>query len=256
MGLSYTELHEVKFYECDIQQEMTLPMVLSVVVRASESQTYRLMKDKPQLLETLGLGWIITNYTIEVHRFPKQNEKIFVTTKAQEYNKFFCYRDFYIHDVEGQELISIKSVFALMNLEKRKVVPVPDEVVTPYQAEKIKKIHRFPKVPLLDETSAQSEQYRVRYFDLDGNRHVNNAKYVNWMLDTLDFKFLEQHQIQWMNIIFSKEVEYGAIIDSQYELQKQDDKEITLHYIYNEGVLSAQAEIHWTKRKENSDESK
>lgn len=32
------------------------------------------------------------------------------------------------------------------------------------------------------------------FFDIDGNQHVNNAIYFNWLLDVLGYDFLTTHQ--------------------------------------------------------------
>ena len=80
-----------------------------------------------------------------------------------------------------------KTTFALMDYETRKVAEVPDEVVAPYGADKIKKLIRGPRYKALE--NPIETLYRVRYFDLDMNGHVNNSKYLEWMLDVFDLDF-------------------------------------------------------------------
>lgn len=38
MGKRYTHAHTIKFYECDTTGELTLPMVLNIVIQASEDR--------------------------------------------------------------------------------------------------------------------------------------------------------------------------------------------------------------------------
>lgn len=244
MGLKFTETHTVSYYECDLTQTMTVPMLISVVVKTSESQSYRVNKDYPTIVEDRGLGWVITHYDIHINRLPKQNERIFVTTEADDYNKFFCYRNFWVHDEEGNELVKINSIFVLMNLETRHIVSVPKDIVSVYQSQKTTKVRRFDKIPTV--TEPESEQYRVRYFDLDGNGHVNNAKYLNWILDSLSYDFLIAHRPKRILIRFDKEVEYGNIITSQWEEHFDNEDDLySLHRIMLEDTLSAEAKIEW-----------
>ena len=35
--------------------------------------------------------------------------------------------------------------------------------------------------------------YRVRFYDIDSNQHVNNAMYFNWIIDVLGYDFLTTH---------------------------------------------------------------
>ena len=78
----------------------------------------------------------MTDYAIEIDRLPRYNEKVTITTEAISYNKIFCYRNFYITDEAGQQIMLFKTTFALMDYETRKVAEVPDEVVAPYGGDK------------------------------------------------------------------------------------------------------------------------
>ena len=59
-------------------------------------------------------------------------DRVTITTEAISYNKIFCYRNFYITDETGHQIMLFKTTFALMDYETRKVAEVPDEVVAPY----------------------------------------------------------------------------------------------------------------------------
>ena len=109
LAKKYTKKHEVSYYECDINQTMTFPSMLGVVIKTSEDQ----------FVNSFGLTWVITNYSMEINRLPRVGEVISVTTQAMEYNKFFCYRNFWIHDEDGEELVKIESVFVLMDFGNR-----------------------------------------------------------------------------------------------------------------------------------------
>ena len=239
MGLTLTETHHVSYYECDYHQQMTLPMLISVAVKTSITQINKLNIHHPNILKELNLGWVITNYDIHIQRLPKQDEMIFVTTHADDYNKFFCYRDFYIHDQEGNELVKINSIFVLMNLTTRKIVSVPKEVISVYQSQKTTKVRRFPEIPQL--LGTHQKEYHVRYFDLDGNGHVNNANYFTWFLDSLPFEWLSTKIPNHIVVKFNKEVEYGETITSQYETNDNT----TIHQIINNNQITAEAYIEW-----------
>lgn len=244
MGLKYTESHKVTYYECDLQQKATLPMMISMAIVASETQNNRLNANDPMYVYNKGLGWVITQHEIEVSRYPEQNELVYVTTEADTYNKYFCYRNFYIHDVEGNELFKMNSVFVLMDLKERHIVAVTDDIIGVYQAEKTIKIRRFDPIPKLQ--APQSQQYRVRFSDIDGNGHVNNAKYADWFMDVLGFSFLTQFEPEYVLIKFDHEVDYGNVIESKWEFQSEEDAHpITVHRISNGDVECATAKIEW-----------
>ncbi|KAF1296135.1 acyl-ACP thioesterase [Enterococcus sp. JM4C] len=245
MAKKYTTKHEVAYYECDINQTMTFPSMLGVAVKTSEEQSDKLGRGS-DFVASFGLTWVITNYQMTITRLPKVGEIVDVTTQALEYNKYFCYRNFWFHDQDGNELVLIESVFVLMDLENRKMSSVVEEIITPYESEKIKKIKRAPKI----EKIAQGEvvPYRVRFYDIDSNQHVNNAIYFNWMIDVLGYEFLTTHEPIDVNIRFDKEVEYGSMIDSHYEILELETHVETRHEIKIGDLLCCEAAIQWKKK--------
>lgn len=243
MGKKFTETHQVVYYECDTTGQMRLPMMINCVIKSSEEQSDALGRDK-SFISKYGLTWVITHYDIQVSRFPKNGEQIAITTEADSYNKYFCYRNFWIHDNEGKECAKIESVFALMGIDNRKLASVPEEIIAPFESEKITKIKRSPKI--IAPSGNQSLNYRVRFADIDGNRHVNNSRYFEWMLDVLGYDFLTSHNLQQVSIKFDKEVEYGNEIESYWDLIEEEEV-VSRHQIKIGNQLCAEASMKWTK---------
>ncbi|MBL1228867.1 acyl-[acyl-carrier-protein] thioesterase [Enterococcus sp. BWB1-3] len=242
MGKSYTMPYEVAYYDGDITKRMTLPSMLAVVIKTSEEQS-ALLGRGAEFVAGFGLGWVITNYEIEIKRLPMVGENIQITTQAMSYNKYFCYRNFWIHDEAGEECVQIKSTFVLMNKKNRKMSNVLEEIIAPYESEKIKKIYRNEKIEKIE--SGVFHNYRVRFFDIDGNQHVNNAIYFNWLLDVLGYEFLSKHQPLRVNVKFDKEVEYGHEVESHYEVLENETGPWTRHEIRIEDQLYCEANIQW-----------
>ena len=162
-------------------------------------------------------------------------------TAARIRCKIFCYRNFYITDEAGQQIMLFKTTFALMDYETRKVAEVPDEVVAPYGADKIKKLLRGPRYKTLE--NPLEILYRVRYFDLDMNGHVNNSKYLEWMLDVFDLDFLTEYTPAHIDLTYVKEIHHGSKIYSGYEFDQGSLS--SQHQICVDGNVHAQAIIQW-----------
>ena len=60
------------------------------------------------------------------------------------------------------------------------------EIIAPFDSEKITKIYRHEKIEKVTEGTFY---LIVCVFDIDGNQHVNNAIYFNWLLDVLGYDF-------------------------------------------------------------------
>ncbi len=238
MGKIFQFPYEVAHYDTDLTGKMTLERLIAVTILGSEKQSKLLNRDANYLLP-LGLGWVITQYEIVIHKMPETFDTVHFFTEATQWNKFFCYRNFWVENDAGEKLVEIQSTFVLMDLKTRKVKTVDEEIIAPFGGEKVNKIIRSEKIPQV--TYEKSIPYRVRYFDLDVNQHVNNSKYFSWMLDPLGSEFLKSHQLKTVSIRFDQEVGEGMTIESRIH---QEEK-TTYHQIVTGDTLCTEARITW-----------
>ena len=65
------------------------------------------------------------------------------------------------------------------------------EIIAPFDSEKSLKFIAMKK---LKRSQRGTFTLSCAFFDIDGNQHVNNAIYFNWLLDVLGYDFLTTHQ--------------------------------------------------------------
>lgn len=239
--------HKINYYECDTKQQLTVSMLVNIMMQVSGEQSYELGAGDEELAKK-GLAWIVLQYAIDIKQIPKAHQKINITTQAVSYNKLFCYRDFNVYDETGTLCVTAKSTFALLDFEKRKMVRIQEEVVAPFQASFSKKLIRTPKPEKINGEQFKENDYHVRYLDIDTNQHVNNSKYLDWAIDTLDYDFLATHKLTHLNIKFEKEVYYGHQIKSQMSLTENEKGQmISSHRIMTGDVVNSEASMTWEK---------
>lgn len=243
-GEIYKAKHLVKYYECDTTKKMTLPMLSNIMIHTSGEQSH-LLGVGDDFVNELGLSWVILQYEMKFTRVPEFAEEITITTQALSYNKLFCYREFKVFDANGEECVTALTTFALINTEKRKMARIPEEIITPYNVEFNKKLVRTPKPEKIGEEAASTE-YRVRFLDIDRNQHVNNSKYFDWALDSLEYDFLTSHELDYVNIKFEKEVHYGNEITSSVSMTELEDGRVsTAHQISTGDTINCELSIIW-----------
>lgn len=245
MGLVYEMQHEVSYYECDMSGQMTPSMLVAVAIKASEQQSEQLARGT-EYIHGLGLNWIITEYEIGVTRFPRVGEKIIIKTEAIAYNRFFCYRNFWVLNELGEELVQIQAIFALMNQATRKISRVQEAIIAPYQSEAIKSIRRTASFSPLETT--QTSQLTIQYYDIDENHHVNNAVYFTWMFAPLGLEFLSNHVLIDSHIRFEKEVVYGEQPSVHFEIVTDGETITTKHEIIVGDTVCSRGQMVWHKR--------
>ncbi|CUW07608.1 acyl-[acyl-carrier-protein] thioesterase [Leuconostoc gasicomitatum] len=231
----------VEYYEADTTGKLTLPMILNWAVLASKKQSDALGVGQKIYLGR-GLGWIILQYEVHITRRPKINEEITIKTYAAKYNPFFVSRPFVFFDTNGNEIIRVDSIWAMIDIENRRMARLPQDIIDKYQAERVKQIPRIAKPAQFGTDDVFEENdYHVRYLDIDANKHVNNSKYFEWMQDVITPEFLATHEVTDINLKFENEVRLGHTIQSQVILQEHTSK----HRIMLGDVVSAEAEFQW-----------
>lgn len=244
----YSLKHRIPYYECDASGHLTFSTLISLLILSSEKQNRQLGVDEQRVLQ-FGGGWVIIDY--EAHfsgTMPKENDQIVIDTSVLAYNKYFVVRSFIIKNAVGNQIGDVKGLFVYMDLQKRRLAKIPEEIMAPYE---MGTQIRLPKVAKPDRVTIDNQwhghQYRVRYFDIDYNGHVNNACYFDWMLDTLTPEFLKTHQISAMRMNYEHEVRTDTVVDSQsLGPQTTDQGEmVTQHQILVDGQKCASATFTW-----------
>lgn len=239
----FSQQKEISYYMCDRHQRITLSMLVNLLLDVSEKHSEELGRGEAYVKEK-GLSWIILRYDFDIKGLPRVNETVQIETVATEYNKLFTYRDFYVNDSDGVELIKVTATFALLNQSNRKMARISEELVKPYQAQFSKRIRRLEKPMEVDTDIYNEKQYEVRYFDIDSNHHVNNSHYITWLLDSLGSSFLSEFELTGGTITFEKEVSEHQVIISLSS--RRDTNGIwTDHVIKSESVRHCQASFNW-----------
>ncbi|WP_423190034.1 acyl-[acyl-carrier-protein] thioesterase [Alkalibacterium sp. f15] len=246
MSQSYKQKQSVTYYMCDRTQQLTLSMLVNLLLNVSENHSAELNRQESVIRE-MGFNWIVLRYEFMVARMPRYKEEVEIETFATEYNKLFTYREFIVRDSNQNELIKVKTTFALMNIENRKMARIPSEVIAPYEAAFSERIRRNSKPHEVDQIHAVQTNYSVRYFDIDANQHVNNSKYIEWLLDSLNTSFMASHQMQHGIITFDKEVKEDDTVTSKVS-HRADTQIYTDHHILVGETIHATASFQWNER--------
>ena len=244
MAKTFEYSMKIPFDMSDVNGYIKIPQLILLSLQVSGMQSIELGMSDMYILENYNLVWIITDYNMKIERLPVFDEKITIETYAKSHNRLFCYRAFNIKDEAGNTIIEMVATFVLMDRDTRKVHPVMSEITDAFDSEFSKIMLRGPRFKELE--GGVEQEYRVRFYDLDMNGHVNNSKYLDWVFEVMGADFLTQHVPKKVHLKYVKEVLAGGIITSQYEQEGLK----TQHQISSDGHINAQAEIEWEEVEE------
>lgn len=158
------------------------------------------------------LTWMLHRLHIKMDKFPEWRDQITVQTWPSSGDALRAYRDFIILDSDGQELGRCLSYWLMINMENRRPVRMPEEVLdmAPRDVDHVLKVQKN-RIDF-DSEPVESKIFTVRRSDLDINRHVNNVKYMEWALEVLP----ADKSIYELDIEFLSECTVGEEIKSEY----------------------------------------
>ena len=244
MAKTFEYSMKIPFDMSDVNGYIKIPQLILLSLQVSGMQSIELGMSDMYILENYNLVWIITDYNMKIERLPVFDEKITIETYAKSHNRLFCYRAFNIKDEAGNTIIEMVATFVLMDRDTRKVHPVMSEITDAFDSEFLKTMLRGPRFKELE--GGVEQEYRVRFYDLDMNGHVNNSKYLDWVFEVMGADFLTQHVPKKVHLKYVKEVLAGGLITSQYEQEGLK----TQHQITSDSQINAQAEIEWEEVEE------
>ncbi|CAM2783214.1 acyl-[acyl-carrier-protein] thioesterase [Fructilactobacillus fructivorans] len=246
-GDIFSENHEVEYYETNLLGNMTLSMLTDVIIMISQDQATALGVGTQYVIEH-GVTWVVAQTDMDITRLPRVHEKVQVQTRGSSYTKYFAYREFWVRDMDGNELVHVGSLWVMMDIQSRKMVKLDESMVIPYHCDRVRRIQRLNKIPKIhDEHDIMQTEYHVRFTDIDWNSHVNNAKYIGWMVDVLPYDFLASHVPTEVSIKYEDEVTYGDPVLSRGKFINTDNQIQTVHDISVNGSTKSIAEVKWKK---------
>ena len=245
----YQEPHRITTYETNVNQCLSLKMLLNLLLMVSGDQNHHL-GIKTSNFQSQHLGWVVVQYSIHLTRLPKTNERVVLATQADRYNQFIANRNFAIKDADGQPIVKAQSNWIVLDLSRRRLVHLTPKIVRPYGSSFSLRLPHLTRPKLIsDQQGVTDHSYRVRYSDIDSNRHVDNACYLDWMVDVLSPRFLDDYVPKIVNLKFSREVRYGSIITSRVKVVSDRAGILTKHEIIANHHVSAIANVKWVKRR-------
>jgi acyl-ACP thioesterase len=179
-------------------------------------------------------AWILSRVNIKFVDTPVWRDDITLTTWHKGANRLFFLRDFILTDSEGRERVKATTSWLVLNLETRRLVRDPmlmeegtvcSENVIETPADKV----QMPK----DVEPELALEHVVAYSDVDMNAHTNNAMYMQWAMDAVDYETASTRPVKEVTINFNHETKAGDLV-SVYRAYVE--KEDGLH-VYIEGKV-------------------
>ncbi len=190
-----------------------------------------------------NFAWVISKYRIKVVKSPQWNDEVVIKTWRIPCKNLYEFRYFNIRNKTGINLINASGIWVMIKKENCRPVRLSRFMTDSMFTVNYNKSDLPSDLPFDTPDDIQSLKlkcpekihcklpFKVRMHDLDLNRHVNNAVYVEWAAETVPLEFTELYRPEQIDVSFHKASFYGDNILSETEIIKEQASPVTLHSI-------------------------
>lgn len=142
-------------------------------------------------LSERNLMWVLIKVQILIRRLPRWGEVIALETWGKRAVRLYALRDFRVTSGAGEKLVSATSAWTILNKANGRPLRLDQTLNSlPWQPGKDEIETNLEKVQEIRNGSERA-RFPVLFSDIDVNRHVNSAKYLQWMMDSHSYEYLE-----------------------------------------------------------------
>jgi len=218
----YIQEYTIPCYDTDASGRLKPASFMNLAQEAAGQHAVYLGFGYDDLIAT-NTAWILSRVHIRFVDTPMWKDDVVLTTWHKGANRLFFVRDFRLTDKEGRTRVEATTSWLVMNLETRRLVRDPqlregsecleDVIATP--AGKV----QMPK----DVEPQLMFEHLVAYSDIDVNGHANNAMYMQWAMDAVDYDIASTRPVKEVTINFNHETKAGDIVALYKSIIKTED---------------------------------
>ena len=208
-------------YLTDFRGKATLPMIGGFMLQCATKHAeergfgYTYMTGQKRV-------WVLSRMVIEMIDYPKNDSIFVVNTWVDNVNRLFTERRFSFEDETGREIGYARTLWASIDIETRRPTNVLElkDLVSFIYKDKQCPIDNLNKISSLSDDAECVTKFKVKYSDIDINKHLNSMKYVEHLVDVFDIELFREKDIKRFEINYISEGKYGTMINiNQKELE-------------------------------------
>ncbi|MFH1852671.1 MAG: acyl-ACP thioesterase domain-containing protein [Candidatus Neomarinimicrobiota bacterium] len=197
--------YTVHSYEVDLTGRVTLPNLCRFMQEAAWKHAERLGVGFSFLIRE-KLLWVLAQQRIRIFQYSRMGATITIRTWPAGHDRRFYYRDFRLLDGD-REIGCATTAWSVIDLttRRRSTRELDFKISNPVT----ERVFSDKTPPLLALTATDwSNRLRVRYGDLDVNNHVNNVKYIEWILEGFERQFHQSNDLGEITVNYLAEALY------------------------------------------------
>ncbi|MFA5816833.1 MAG: acyl-ACP thioesterase domain-containing protein [Bacteroidales bacterium] len=203
----YEEIYPVFSFLLDPMKRLSIPAVFGILGDAAGRDASRRGWGYDELAER-NQAWVLIRAKMLINRQPVWGEQIILRTWPKLMKGVVAYRDFQILDIHRNILIAGSSAWTLMDLLSRKPVRLIGKEYDTGDLSTYNAISEKPAKIIWPAEMQTVNELTAKFGQLDMNNHVNNTRYIEWVLNEFPIDILMERQIREVEVNFIAEVKH------------------------------------------------
>lgn len=176
--------------------------------------------------------WILNRIALDIKYLPNKYDDITIYTWQSKQSAVGFYREFLVFNENNEAIIAARSFWSIMDLSSRTIIP-SNEVVASQENPFILPVKTTnAKLKSIKSTLAEGEnkisyKYLIGYSDLDANNHVNNTRYINMVINAVDFLNLGLG-IESFEVNYTSELVKGDLVSIEASIVEETNEYYSL----------------------------
>jgi acyl-ACP thioesterase len=246
MTTRLSERFRVRSYEADPLGRLQVPILCRLLQEVATAHAAELGVAVEALIDR-GVAWVLSRLDLRMARWPRVDDDLIIETWPAAMNRLLTERRFRVRDPNGNELGWASTLWLVMDLERRRPVRLPAEVV-----ERLTKLGLAPDpvrpaelIPPVRPTEELA--FAVRRSDVDLAGHANNTSVVEWVVEAVRDEVWENSDLARLEVQFLAECRRGQTVRSRSRPVGGEDPHEVRHQLtrQEDGAEVARARSLW-----------
>ncbi|MFA5971054.1 MAG: acyl-ACP thioesterase domain-containing protein [Lentimicrobiaceae bacterium] len=195
-----------------------------------------------------NVGWVLRSGFMQMERYPGYKEKIIIRTWLSNYSAIRGIRENIIYDEQYNIIGRAKGLWVFFDIFKRRPVKIIDEIKAKWSIYNEESINQdiTKKIEAID-SAFFMKKFKVNRFDTDMNKHVNNIRYLQWVMESIPKEIVDDYHLYSIDGRFIAEAQYDDTIISLTEKDMNDNSFVHTIKIRDSQKVCATAKTVWKK---------
>jgi acyl-ACP thioesterase len=239
---------DLRYFEMDQHGGASPTTILTLLEEAAADHCLSINQSLFDLVNQ-NIGWVLLSGYMQMERYPLYKEKITIRTWLSKYTSIKGNRENIIYDEQGCVIGRAKGLWLFFDIKRRRPVKIFDDIKEKWSCFPEESItHDITENIEAIDSAKYKKSFLVYRYDMDTNKHVNNVRYLQWLLETIPDEIIDNLYMHSIDGRYVREAHYGHTIESLAE--HENDAHQFIHTIkdLDTNQVCSTARTVWRKK--------